>query len=78
MLRALKKAIVSRKTEIIYNDQGVHFICGDYINLLKEHEIQMSMDGKGRAINNTITVKFLRNLKWEKIYYDFYHKPNEV
>lgn len=78
VLRALRKAIASRKPEIINSDQGAHFTCGDYINFLKEHEIQISMDGKGRATDNAITERFFRNLKWERIYYDSYHKPKEV
>jgi len=78
VLRARRKAIVSRKPEIINSDQGVHFTCGDYINLLKEHEIQISMDGKGRATDNAITERFFRNLKWEKIYYESYSQPKEV
>lgn len=78
VLRALRKAIASRKPEIINSDQGVHFTCGDYINLLKEHEIQISMDGKGRATDNAITERFFRNLKWEKIYYESYSQPKEV
>ena len=36
------------------------------------------MDGKGRATDNAITERFFRNLKWERIYYDSYHKPKEV
>jgi len=78
VLRALRKAIASRKPEIINSDQGAHFTCGDYINLLKEHEIQISMDGKGRATDNAITERFFRNLKWEKIYYESYSQPKEV
>jgi putative transposase len=53
VLRALRKAIASRKPEIINSDQGAHFTCGD-INLLKEHGIQISMDGKGHATGNAI------------------------
>lgn len=78
VLRALRKALASRKPEIINSDQGVHFTSGDYINLLKEHQIQISMDGKGRAADNAITERFFRNLKWEKIYYESYSQPKEV
>jgi len=78
VLRTLRKAIASRKPEIINSDQGAHFTCGDYINLLKEHKIQISMDGKGRATDNAITERFFRNLKWKKIYYESYSQPQEV
>ena len=78
VIRALKKALVVRKPEIINSDQGSHFTCGEYIELLKEKGIQISMDGKGRATDNAITERFFRNLKWEKIYYEEYRMPREV
>lgn len=78
VLRALKKALAVRKPEIINSGQGSHFTCGDYIELLKENRVKISMDGKGRATDNAITERFFRNLKWEKIYYEEYRKPQEV
>lgn len=50
----------------------------DYIELLKQSGVQISMDGKGRATDNAITERFFRNLKWEKIYYEEYRVPREV
>ncbi len=50
--RSLRKALAVRKPEIINSDQGSHFTCGDYINLLQENGIKISMDGKGRASNS--------------------------
>ncbi len=70
VIRALKKALAVRQPEIINSDQGSHFTSGDYIEILKEHGIKISMDGRGRATDNAITERFFRNLKWEKIYYD--------
>jgi len=78
VMRALKKALAVRKPEIINSDQGSHFTCSEYIELLKSNGIQISMDGKGRATDNAITERFFRNLKWEKIYYEEYRKPREV
>ena len=78
VLRALKKALATRKPEIINSDQGSHFTSCDYIQLLKENGVKISMDGKGRATDNAITERFFRSLKWEKIYYEEYRKPQEV
>lgn len=78
VIRALKKALTMRKPEIINSDQGSHFASGEYIELLKQNGIQISMDGKGRATDNAITERFFRNLKWEKIYYEEYRVPREV
>ena len=54
--------------EIINSDQGSQFTCENYINLLKGHGIQISMDGKGRAIDNIFIERFWRTLKHERIY----------
>jgi putative transposase len=78
VLRALRKALAFRKPEIINSDQGSHFTYGDYIKLLKDNKVQISMDSKGRATDNAITERFFRSLKWEKIYYESYHMPKEV
>ena len=48
VLRALRKALATRKPEIINSDQGAHFTCGDYIELLKENGVKISM-GRGGA-----------------------------
>ena len=58
VLRALRKALATRKPEIINSDQGAHFTYGDYIELLKENGVKISMDGKGRATDNAITERF--------------------
>ncbi len=78
VIRALKKAFTVRRPEIINSDQGSHFTCKEYVELLKENGIQISMDGKGRATDNAITERFFRNLKWEKIYYEEYRTPREL
>lgn len=77
VLRALNKALSIRKLEIINSDQGSHFTCNEYITLLKENNIKISMDGKGRATDNAITERFFRNIKWE-IYYEEHRTPREV
>jgi len=48
-----KRAVsVHGKPEIINSDQGCQFTCNEWIELLKKEEVQISMDGKGRAIDN--------------------------
>ncbi len=39
-----------------------------YLNLLKEKGIKISMDGKGRALDNQRIERFFRSYKWEKLY----------
>jgi putative transposase len=61
------------KPEILNSDQGSQFTSPQYINLLKKNEIKISMDGKGRALDNIYIERFWRSLKYEHVYL---YKPN--
>ena len=68
-----KEAIlVHGKPEIINSDQGSQFSSEAHVNLLKRHEIKISMDGKGRAIDNIFIERFWRSIKYEDIYLKAY------
>ena len=54
--------------EIHNSDQGSQYTSQDYIDVLKEHEIKISMDSKGRALDNVYIERFWRSIKQEKIY----------
>ena len=56
------------KPEIINSDQGSQFTCRDWIELLEKEEIKISMDGKGRAIDNIFIERFWRSVKWDYVY----------
>jgi len=56
------------KPEIFNTDQGVQFTSSNFINVLKNDDIKISMDGKGRALDNVFIERFWRSLKQEKIY----------
>ena len=62
--RALQKA----KPDIINSDLGCQFTSDTYIGLLKENAVQISMNGKGRALDNIITERFWRTLKAKEVY----------
>lgn len=66
----LKAAIIQYgKPEIINTDQGSQFTCPEFTEFVSSYEdIQFSMDGKGRAIDNIFIERFWRSLKYEKIY----------
>lgn len=68
-VEALNEAIlVYGKPEIFNTDQGVQFTCNDFIKTLEANQIKISMDGKGRALDNVFIERFWRSLKQEKIY----------
>ncbi|MEZ5196426.1 MAG: IS3 family transposase [Bacteroidales bacterium] len=54
--------------EIHNSDQGSQYTSQDYIDVLKDHEIKISMDSKGRALDNVYIERFWRSIKQEKIY----------
>jgi putative transposase len=56
------------KPEIMNTDQGSQFTSDVFTELLKEKEIQISMDGKGRAIDNIFIERLWRTVKYEHIY----------
>lgn len=56
------------KPEIMNTDQGSQFTSEVFTELLKENEIQISMDGKGRAIDNIFVERLWRTVKYEHLY----------
>jgi putative transposase len=54
--------------EIFNTDQGSQFTSDVFIGLLKEREINISMDGKGRAIDNIFIERLWRTVKYEHVY----------
>lgn len=79
VVQAVKAAVKKHGAPLILNsDQGSQFTSPDYINTLQEHSIKISMDGKGRALDNAITERFWRTLKWEDIYIMQYETPRDL
>ena len=60
--------LLNPKPDIFNTDQGTQFTSSKYTNLLKENDVQISMDGKGRAIDNIFIERFWRSVKQEYIY----------
>ena len=58
------------KPEIINTDQGSQFTSFKFTNILKDHEIKISMDGKGRWMDNVFIERLWRSLKYECVYLD--------
>jgi len=61
--RAFKIAL----PDIFNSDQGSHFTSNSYIERLLSHNVQISMDGKGRAIDNIFTERLWRSIKYEEV-----------
>lgn len=54
--------------EIHNSDQGSQYTSTQYIEVLKKNDIQISMDSKGRALDNIYIERFWKSIKYEKIY----------
>lgn len=78
-VRALENALSEYGKPIIFNtDQGVQFTCKAYTKILKENEIQISMDGKGRALDNVFVERLWRTVKYEEVYIKDYESVVEA
>jgi putative transposase len=78
VMDCLKRAFTKAKPEIINSDQGSHFTNEDYVNLLKSNAIQISMDTKGRALDNIFVERFFRSFKYELIYLNEFVSPRAL
>lgn len=68
-LSVMKQAIKEHgKPEIINSDQGSQFTCHEWIEHMNSGGILVSMDGKGRAIDNIFIERFWRSLKYDYVY----------
>lgn len=66
------------KPEIFNTDQGSQFTSDAFTGMLTGHDIKISMDGKGRALDNVFIERLWRNVKQEKIYINAYETGTEL
>ncbi len=78
-VEALEEAIaVYGAPEIFNTDQGSQFTSEDFTDVLKDHKIKISMDGKGRWIDNVFVERLWRSLKYEEVYLKAYESVAEA
>lgn len=78
VLEAVRRAVSRAQPSILNSDQGSHFTSPSYIDLLRSAQIQISMDGKGRATDNIFTERLWRSLKYEEVYLHEYTSPRQA
>ena len=78
VLNAVQTALQKATPQILNSDQGSHFTSPQYIKMLEEANVLISMDGKGRALDNIITERFWRTVKYEEVYLNEYDSPKEA
>lgn len=65
---ALQQALQQGVPEVFNSDQGVQFTSHAFTAILETAKIRISMDGRGRALDNVFVERFWRSLKQEEIY----------
>jgi putative transposase len=78
VLNAVKTALAQAKPVIWNSDQGSHFTSPQYRDLLLAADVQISMDGKGRALDNVFVERLWRSVKYEEVYPNDYASPHEA
>ena len=70
-LGALRQALHGRSFApglVHHSDRGVQYACADYTQLLREHQIQISMSRRGNPYDNAQAESFMKTLKYEEVY----------
>jgi len=76
---ALTQALCQgRRPEIFNTDQGVQFTSKDFTQLLAHEGIRISMDGRGRALDNVFVERLWRTVKYEEVYLKDYTTVREA
>jgi putative transposase len=78
-IEALDEAIQRHGAPEIFNtDQGSQFTSGAFTGVLKRNGIEISMDGKGRWVDNVFVERLWRSVKYEDVYLRAYETPFDL
>ena len=78
-ISALERALYLGQPEIFNSDQGVQFTSTALTERLLTRSIRISMDGRGRALDNITVVRLWRSVKYEEVYlHDYQSVPEAV
>ena len=78
-IEALEEALARHGNPQIFNtDQGSQFTCHSFTDVLVEHQIAISMDGRGSWRDNVFLERFWRSVKYEEVYLRAYDSVDEA
>ena len=75
---ALQQALARGRPEIFNSDQGSQFTSNAFTGILLDAEVRISMDGKGRCLDNVFAERLWRSLKYEEVYLKAYGTVGEA
>jgi putative transposase len=78
-IETLEEALAKHgKPEIFNTDQGSQFTCEAFTDVLREHEVKISMDGKGAWRDNVFVERLWRSVKYEEVYLRAYDSVSDA
>jgi putative transposase len=77
-LEALDEALSHGQPEVFNTDQGSQFTSAEFVNRLLDRAIAVSMDGRGRALDNVFIERLWRSVKYQEIYLRDYETVADV
>lgn len=77
-IEALQRALIRATPEIFNSDQGSQFTSPRHTEILDVSGVRISMDGKGRAIDNIFAERLWRSVKYEEVYLKDYETVQEA
>jgi len=77
-VEALEEALRKGRPDIFNTDQGAQFTGEAFTGLLQQHEVRISMDGKGRYSDNLFIERLWRTVKYEEVYIKAYQNGRDA
>jgi putative transposase len=77
-LTALDRALTNYRPDIFNTNQGSQFTSSAFTNRLHKAQVQVSMDGRGRFMDNIFIERLWRSYKYEDVYLHAYATPREL
>ena len=77
-IEALQEALGQGQPKVFNTDQGSQFTSRGFIDVLREHGVKISMDGKGRYRDNIFVERLWRTVKYEEVYLKAYTSASEA
>jgi len=78
VLTCLDRALEKTTPTISNSDQGSHFTSPQFVDRLLKKQVAVSMDGRGRAMDNIFTERLWRTVKYEEVYLHDYETPRHA
>ena len=77
-IEALQEALDQGQPEVLNTDQGSQFTSRGFIHVLQDHQVKISMDGKGCYRDNIFVERLWRTVKYEEVYLKAYTSASEA